>query len=94
MMNVFFICVFLKAASNLKENITLELCIEGMIRLVALNVLMQMGMQLMKTLFSMASLMGGMVLDFQAPEFFSPAKWMPEVFCSGGLWDSYISLSH
>ena len=40
MMNVFFICVFLKAASNLKENITLELCIEGMIRLVALNVLM------------------------------------------------------
>ena len=31
MMNVFFICVFLKAASNLKENITLELCIEGMI---------------------------------------------------------------
>ena len=39
MMNVFFICVFLKAASNLKENITLELCIEGMIRLVALNVL-------------------------------------------------------
>ncbi len=25
MMNVFFICVFLKAASNLKENITLEL---------------------------------------------------------------------
>ena len=71
MMNVFFICVFLKAASNLKENITLELCIEGMIRLVALNVLMQMGMQLMKTLFSMASLMGGMVLDFQAPDFFT-----------------------
>ena len=60
-----------KAASNLKENITLELCIEGMIRLVALNVLMQMGMQLMKTLFSMASLMGGMVLDFQAPDFFT-----------------------
>ncbi|RGW17637.1 hypothetical protein, partial [Mediterraneibacter gnavus] len=57
--------------SNLKENITLELCVEGMIRLVALNVLMQMGMQLMKTLFSMASLMGGMVLDFQAPDFFT-----------------------
>ena len=71
MMNVFFICVFLKAASNLKENITLELCIEGMIRLVALNVLMQMGMKLMKTLFSMAALMGGMVLDFQAPDFFT-----------------------
>ena len=32
---------------------------------------MQMGMQLMKTLFSMASLMGGMVLDFQAPDFFT-----------------------
>ena len=71
MMNVFFICVFLKAASNLKENITLELCVEGMIRLVALNVLMQMGMKLMKTLFSMAALMGGMVLDFQAPDFFT-----------------------
>ena len=71
MMNVFFICVFLKAASNLKENITLELCIEGMIRLVALNVLMQMGMKLMKTLFSMAALMGGMVLDFQTPDFFT-----------------------
>ena len=71
MMNVFFICVFLKAASNLKENITLELCIEGMIRLVALNVLIQMGMKLMKTLFSMAALMGGMVLDFQAPDFFT-----------------------
>ncbi|MEF2947125.1 MAG: hypothetical protein U0O23_04750, partial [Mediterraneibacter gnavus] len=40
-------------------------------RLVALNVLMQMGMKLMKTLFSMAALMGGMVLDFQAPDFFT-----------------------
>ena len=93
MMNVFFICVFLKAASNLKENITLELCIEGMIRLVALNVLMQMGMQLMKTLFSMASLMEEWYW-ISRHQIFSPAKWMPEVFCSGGSWDFYISLSH
>ena len=64
MMNVFFICVFLKAASNLKENTFSWNCVsKGCIRLVALNVLMQVGMQLMKTLFSMASLMGGMVLD-------------------------------
>ncbi len=46
MVNVFFICSFLKAVSNLKEQVTLELFIEGMIRLVAVNVLFQMGIGL------------------------------------------------
>ena len=71
MVNVFFICSFLKAVSNLKEQITLELCIEGMIRLVAVNVLFQMGFGLMRTFFSMASAMAGEIIDFKGPPLFT-----------------------
>jgi len=71
MVNVFFICSFLKAVSNLKEQVTLELFIEGMIRLVAVNVLFQMGFNLMKTFFSMASAMSGEIIDFQGPPLFT-----------------------
>ncbi|MFR5044543.1 hypothetical protein [Mediterraneibacter sp.] len=94
MMNVFFICVFLKAASNLKENITLELCIEGMIRLVVLKCVDADGNAVDEDPVFHGIPDGRNGIGFPVHQIFSPAKWMPEVFCSGGLWDSYISLSH
>jgi hypothetical protein len=70
-LNLFFIIGFLKAVSNLKENITLELCIEAMIRLVAVNVLLQVGLTLVRTFFTMASLLAGQVLNFEQPAFYT-----------------------
>ena len=57
MVNVFFILSFFKAVSNIKENITLELCVEAMMKLVVLNVLMVKGMDIFSTIFSMSSAM-------------------------------------
>ena len=91
MVNVFFICSFLKAVSNLKEQVTLELFIEGMIRLVAVNVLFQMGFNLMKTFFSMASAMSGEIIDFQGPPLLRK-KWILGAICSGGCLGCYIFL--
>ncbi|MCI8835259.1 MAG: hypothetical protein HFH24_07785 [Ruminococcus sp.] len=70
-LNLFFIMGFLKAVSNFKENITLELCIESMVRLVAVNVLLHVGLPLIQTLFTMASQLAGQVFTIQAPEFFT-----------------------
>lgn len=70
-LNLFFIIGFLKAVSNLKENITLELCVEAMIRLVAVNALLQVGLTLIRTFFTMSSLLAGQVLSFESPEFFT-----------------------
>lgn len=67
---LFHLCVFKSSFQFKREHHLGALCGRDD-PAVALNVLMQMGMQLMKTLFSMASLMGGMVLDFQAPDFFT-----------------------
>ena len=70
-LNLFFIIGFLKAASNLKENITLEMSVEAMIRLVAVNALLQAGLKLISTFFTMASALAGQVAGFQQPEFFT-----------------------
>lgn len=61
-LNLFFIIGFVKAVSNFKENITLELCIESMIRLVVANVLMQTGLTIIQAFFTMASRLAGQVM--------------------------------
>lgn len=70
-LNLFFMIGFFRALSNLKENITLELCVEAMIRLVAVNALLQAGLTFIKTFFRMAALLTGQVMDFSAPNFFT-----------------------
>ena len=62
MVNVFFILSFFKAVSNIRENITLELCVESMMKLVVLNVLMIKGLDIFNTIFSMATAMVGEIL--------------------------------
>lgn len=69
--NLFFIINFLKAVSNFKENITLELCIEALIRLVAVNVLLHAGVLIVRAVFTMASLLAGQVLSFNTPDLFT-----------------------
>ncbi len=64
-MNLFFIIGFLRAVSNFKENITLELCIENLIRIVGLNVFLQKGFGIIRTLFQVASFMSGQVMRME-----------------------------
>lgn len=69
--NLFFMIGFCRVFTNLKENITLELCIESMIRLVAVNMLLQVGLPIIKSFFTMASQLAGQVLDFEPMEFYT-----------------------
>lgn len=71
MTNLFFIIGFFRAASNLKENITLELCVETLIRLVVLNVLLQTGFEMIRTLFRAASLLAVDVMQMEDIPFYT-----------------------
>ena len=70
-MNLFFIIGFCRAVSNFKENITLELCVESMIRLVVLNVLLQKGIDLITTIFDIAAVMSTDVMRMEQLSFFT-----------------------
>lgn len=70
-LNVFFLMGFFKAASNLKENITLELMIESMIKLVVLNVLLVKGLSIITTFFQMAAALAGTIALTETPAFFT-----------------------
>ncbi len=70
-LNLFFIMGFFKAASNLKENITLELLVETLMKLVVLNVLLANGMTIITTFFDMASGLAGNVMLMETPAFFT-----------------------
>ena len=63
LLSLFFIIGFLKAAMNLKENLTMELCVEALMRLVVVNVVMQAGIYVIRTMFTMAAKLGGAVLS-------------------------------
>lgn len=65
LMNLFYIIGFFKAVSNFKENITLELCIENLIRLVGVNIFLQKGFDIIRTLFQVASYMAGNVMRME-----------------------------
>lgn len=71
LMNLFFLIAFCRAASNFKENITLELCIESMVRLVVLNILLQKGFDLISTIFKIASLMSTEVMQMEHLAFYT-----------------------
>lgn len=69
--NLFFIIGFCKSFMNIKENITLELCIECMIRLVAVNMLLQVGVPVIRTFFNMAARLAGQVMALNEPPLFT-----------------------
>lgn len=69
--NLFFMVGVCRSVTNLKEQLTLELFVETLIRLVAVNLLMHVGLELMQTFFYMASGLAGQTLAFQAPAFYT-----------------------
>lgn len=81
LMSLFFIIGFCRAASNFKENITLELCIESMIRLVVLNILLQKGFDLISRFFSMSSALSEDLMEMQHLAFYTgDADWGAHLF--------------
>ncbi|XCP84297.1 hypothetical protein ABXS75_14670 [Roseburia hominis] len=70
-LNLFFILGFFKAASNLKEQLTMELFVEAMIKLVVLNVLLVTGIPMITTFFRMASALSGQVILTSPPPFYT-----------------------
>lgn len=71
LMNLFFLIGFCRAVSNFKENITLELCVESMIRLVVLNILLQMGFNLIRTFFRIASALSVQLMRMEHLAFYT-----------------------
>ena len=67
-LNLFFMISFLKAVSNLHQNITLEMVIEAMIKVVVANVLYLNILNIMTTIFSISSAMAKEVFTIDAPD--------------------------
>ena len=67
-LNLFFMIAFLKAVSNLHQNITLEMVIEAMIKVVVANVLYLNILNIMTTIFSISSAMAKEVFTIDAPD--------------------------
>ena len=67
-LNLFFMIAFLKAVSNLHQNITLEMVIEAMVKVVVANVLYLNILNIMTTVFSISSAMAKEVFTLDAPE--------------------------
>lgn len=70
-LNVFFIIGFCRAVSNFKENVTMELLIETLVKAVVLNLLLVFGMELFTTFFQLSSVMAGSVFQLNTPQLFT-----------------------
>lgn len=70
-MDLFIMMGFFRAVGNFKENMTLELMIEVLIKIVVLNVLMVSGLRIIEMLFKMASAMAGTAVMIEPPSFFT-----------------------
>lgn len=67
-LNLFFIIGFLKAVSNLHQNITLEMVMETLVKIVVANVLFLNILNIMTIIFKMASAMAKEVFLLKVPE--------------------------
>ena len=70
-LNLFIMMGFFKAVGNFKENMTLELMIEALIKVVILNVLLVSGLRIIGKIFQMASAMAGTAVMIDSPSFFT-----------------------
>ena len=67
LLNLFLIIGWLRALTRLHENITLEMTVNALIKVVAANVLFLNIKTIMTSLFSTATLMTGSIFTLQAP---------------------------
>lgn len=68
MLNIMYMVGIIRQSTNLKENFTLEILIDGLIKVLAGNYLMVNGTSLMSLMFKMASAMsGGFLLAIDTP---------------------------
>ncbi len=67
-LNLFFIIGFLKAVSNLHQNITLEMVMETLVKIVVANVLFLNILNIMTIIFKIASAMAKEVFLLKVPE--------------------------
>ena len=70
-MDLFIMIGFFRAVGNFKENMTVELMIEALIKVVILNVLLVKGLDVIKKIFKMASAMAGTAVMIEPPSFFT-----------------------
>lgn len=69
LLNLFFLIGFFRAASDLRQNFTMEILIMYGIKAVLANTLMHTGLTIMRDFFSMASALAGQVMSFEMPSF-------------------------
>ena len=67
--NMFFLIGFLRGASNLRENITIEMWVELFIKALLANGLMLSGLSIIQQFFNLTSVLSGQVLINRIPEF-------------------------
>jgi len=67
LLNLFFIIGWLRTLTRLHENITLEMTVDGLIKIVVANVLFLNIKTIIRELFTVASLMTGSIFTLQAP---------------------------
>lgn len=71
LLNLFFLAGFLKQTANIKENMTTEIAITLLVKLVMVNTIMVSGLNIMQEFFSMASGLSAQILA--APPAYAPA---------------------
>lgn len=69
LVNIIMLVGFIKEASNLKENFTIEILGMCCIRLVAVNILLTNGMTVIKSMFTLASVLTADVFSAAVPTF-------------------------
>lgn len=71
LLNIFCMIGFIRQASNLKENVTIEMWIELFIKVIIANVLMTNGISLMQDIMSMGSSLSGSIMNSNFPSVYS-----------------------
>lgn len=61
LLNLFFLAGFFRQTANIKENMTTEILVTLLVKLVTANVLMSEGLEIMNAFFEMSSLLCGQV---------------------------------
>ena len=71
LLNIFCMIGFIRQASNLKENVTIEMWIELFIKVIIANVLMSNGISLMQDIMSMGGTMSSTIMSTHFPSVYS-----------------------
>ena len=91
-LNLFFMIAFLKAVSNLHQNITLEMVIEAMIKVVVANVLYLNILNIMTTVFSISSAKRSFYIRCPRVESRGYGYWLGTILST--LWSAFYTGSN